>query len=291
MSPPLLASIPPPPLTEFHLGPLNVSMFGLVVAVAILVGLTVTRRRYQAAGGDPDLAERILLWSVLAGFAGARGAYVLTSLDRFEGRWLEVVAVWQGGLAFFGGLTVGLATAILLARRWRADLGALAGAAAVALPLAHAVGRPADYFSQELYGTPSTLPWAVEVPLARRPTGYAEATTFHPAFFYEALWSLATVGLVLWLERRGVLRRGQLLLAYLTAYGVGRFLLEQLRTDTTYRLFGLSRNGWVALGLALGCGVALALTLRRTPADPPLAGDGAATPDVAVSRPGSEVAG
>ena len=263
----MLASIPPPPITALHLGPLRLTMFGLVVGVAVLVGLTVTRRRYERAGGDPELVDRVLLPAILVGFVGARLAYIATNLGRYQGRPLEVFAVWQGGLALFGGLTFGTVTAIWLVRRFEGDLGAFAGAAAIGVPLAQAIGRPADYFSQELYGTPSSLPWAVEVPERFRPAAYADATTFHPAFFYEALWSLATVAVLLLLERRGVLRRGQLFLGYLVAYGVGRFALELLRTDTTFRVLGVSRNGWVAVALVVGGIAGLAYLHRRADRD------------------------
>lgn len=258
----MLASIPPPPVTELHLGPVRLTVFGLVVAVAVLVGVHVTRRRYERAGGDPELVDRVLFPAIVVGFVGARLAYVVTNTGRFQGRWLEVFAVWQGGLALFGGLTFGTLTAIWLVRRYQADLGTFAGAAAIGVPLAQAIGRPADYFSQELYGTPSSLLWAVDVPERFRPAAYADASTFHPAFFYEALWSLATVGVLLWLERRGVLRRGQLFLGYLVAYGLGRFALELLRTETTFRLLGISRNGWVAAVLVLG-GIAGMVYLRQ----------------------------
>jgi prolipoprotein diacylglyceryl transferase len=193
----MLASIPPPPITSLHLGPVRVTVFGLAVAIAVLMGVSVTRRRYERAGGDPGLVDRVLFPAILVGFVGARLAYVATNTGRFQGRWLEVFAVWQGGLALFGGLTFGTLTAIWLIRRFQGDLGAFAGAAAIGVPLAQAIGRPADYFSQELYGTPSTLPWAVQVPERFRPAAYADAATFHPAFFYEALWSLATVGVLL----------------------------------------------------------------------------------------------
>jgi len=231
--------------------------------MTLLAGITVTRRRYQAADGDPELVDRILLPAILLGFVGARAGYVLTHTDRFAGRWLDVFAVWNGGLVLFGGLTVGTLTAVWLARRHGADLGALAGAAAIGVPLAQALGRPADYFSQELFGTPSSLPWAVEIPERLRPAAYLDAATFHPAFLYEALWSLATVGVLLALERRGTLRRERLLFGYFMAYGVGRFALELIRTDTTFRLLGISRNGWIAAALMIGGTTALVATRTR----------------------------
>jgi len=104
----------------------------------------------------------------------------------------------------------------------------------------------------------------VEIDAAHRPAEYSEAATFHPTFLYESLWSIGTVFALLWVERRLRLRRGSLLLCYLISYGTVRFLLELIRTDTTFRLFGLSRNGWVAMLVVLGASAWLAWRERRS---------------------------
>ncbi len=275
----VVGAIPPPPFTTVPVGPLRVHVFGIVVAVAVYIGWTVTRRLYRRSGGDPDAVDQVLLAAVLAGFAGARLGYVATHLDRYRGQWLDVLMVRQGGLALFGGLIVGTGVAVLMARRHRLDLPAFADAAAIGVPFAQAIGRTADYFSQELYGTPSDLPWAVRVPEAARPAPFADASTFHPAFFYESLWSLATVAALLWVSRRGLLPRGRLFLAYAVAYGLGRFALERIRTDTAFRLLGLSRNAWIAVIVA-GAAVAVLIIAHRRDRRAPrtvAAGDPAAT--------------
>jgi hypothetical protein len=92
----VFASIPPPPITSLPVGPLRLTIFGLVVAIAVLVGASVTRRRYERAGGDPELVDRVLFPAILVEFVGARFAPVATNTGRFQGRWLEVLAVWQG---------------------------------------------------------------------------------------------------------------------------------------------------------------------------------------------------
>ena len=249
----VLASIPSPPISELHLGPLTIHIYGILVGLGVAVAYSVTVKRYARLGGDPGTAERAAMWAVVFGFLGARAAYVSTHLGQFVGRWWHVIAIWEGGIALFGGLTVGGIAAVVVLRRRGGDFWSFAEAIAVGLPAAQAIGRWGNYFNQELFGTPSDLPWAVEIDPVHRPAAYPDAATFHPAFLYESLWNLALIGLLLSIERRGWLRRrGSLFAVYMIGYGVGRFLLELIRTDTTFRFLGLSRNGWVSAGVILG---------------------------------------
>jgi prolipoprotein diacylglyceryl transferase len=256
-----LAAIPAPPIGGFSLGPLNVRFYGLLIAFGAYLALRWTVRRYEAMGGDPELAERAALAAVLIGFLGARIGYVLPRLDTFVGRPLEILAIWQGGLALFGGLTAGTLAVIVVTRRGEGDIPRMADAVAPGLPLAQAIGRWGNYFNQELYGRPTDLPWALEVePRFRRPV-VAAFETFHPTFLYESLWNAGLVLVLLRLDRRGTLPRGALILVYAVGYGAGRFLVELLRIDTVERYAGLSRNNWLALLLML-IGVAGLLRMR-----------------------------
>jgi prolipoprotein diacylglyceryl transferase len=265
----LLASFPSPSVNSISLGPFDLRAYGVLIAVGVLVAWTVTRRRYAAFGGDPELADVVAFRAVVFGFVGARLAYVSTHLDRFAGDdWWRVIAIWEGGLALFGGLTFGAIAAVVTLRRNGGDLPAFADACAVGIPLAQAIGRWGNYFNQELFGTPTTLPWAVEIDPRFRPDAYAEFATFHPTFLYESLWNLALAGVLLLVERRGSLRRGTLFALYLAGYGTMRFLLELIRTDTTFRLLGLSRNGWVSLLVVIGATVVAVRRERVTPSEP-----------------------
>ena len=191
---------------------------------------------------------------------------VSTHLSRFEGEWWKVIAIWEGGLALFGGLTVGTLTAVYLIRRRGGNAWKLIDAAAVGIPAAQAIGRWGNYFNQELFGTPSTLPWAVEIAPGRRPAEFAEFETFHPTFLYESLWNaLFVIPALLWIERRFKLPTGGLFMVYAALYGVGRFALELIRTDTSFRLLGLSRNGWVSLAVVIGALVLLAAEVTGAP--------------------------
>ncbi len=260
----MLASLPSPSFNEITLGPLSIHVYGILIGLGVLVAAITITRRYAAFGGDADILERVILWTVIIGFLGARLAYVSTHTARFEGRWYAMLFVWEGGLALFGGLTAGAITAVVMIRRAGGDPWAFAAAAAIGLPLAQAIGRWGNYFNQELFGTPTTLPWGLEIDPVRRPPEYIDAELFHPTFLYESLWNvLILVPLILWLERSGRLRHGAAIGVYLVMYGIIRFVTELLRTDTTFRLLGLSRNAWVAIGAA-ALGVMIVVVRQRS---------------------------
>ena len=178
--------------------------------------------------------------------------------------------IWEGGLALYGGLTLGILTGLWVARRRGLPVLRALDAAIPAIPLAQAFGRWGNYFNQELFGTPTTLPWALEVDPEHRPERYASSATFHPTFLYESLYNLAVVAVLIRVGATRRLRPGSLSLLYLVLYGAGRFLLELLRTDTTFRLFGLSRNAYVSLAVVVGGSVWLFLRERggRSAAEP-----------------------
>ncbi len=261
----LLASIPSPPMNGFDLGPLRISFYGILIAIGVALGWRMTVRRYKEKGGDPALAERVLIWMVLIGFIGARIAYVSTHLSRFEDEWWKVFAIWEGGLALFGGLTAGAITIVVLVRRWGGDLPMFLDSLAPAVPLAQAFGRWGNYFNQELFGTPSSLPWAVEIAPENRPAAFPDAETFHPTFLYESLWNLGLCALIIWLDKRYPALHGRLIGVYLIGYAAMRFMLELIRTDTTFRFIGISRNGWVSL-LVMLVGIFVIARGARKPA-------------------------
>lgn len=262
-----VASIPSPPSDAFHVGPLRITYYGIFVAGGLALGFWVTIRRWRARGGDSVLGERVGIWSCVAGFAGARVAYVSTHVGEFSGRWLHAAAIWEGGIAIYGGFAVGIVCAVLMLRHARADVWAFGDSAALGLPLAQAVGRLGNWFNQELFGTPTGLPWAVQIAPGHRPVAFAASPTFHPTFLYEILWDLGVAVLVLVVERRLKPATGNLFLAYVALYGTGRFVLELIRTDTTWRLLGVSRNGWVAAATVVGA-VGLGLWRQHRAAAP-----------------------
>ncbi len=257
----VLASIPSPPVNDFHIGPLRVTFYGIFVMTGVVIAWLVTRRRFAERGGDIEIAERIIIRVIIFGFLGARAAYVSTHLSRFEGEWWKVIAIWEGGLAIYGGLTVGAIVMYLYAKKWGVRFPDFLDSVAPAVPLAQALGRWGNYFNQELFGTPTELPWGLEIDPPFRPEEYSQFETFHPTFLYESVMNVGLSFLIIWIGNRYPSMRGRLVGIYFLGYGFIRFLMELIRTDTSFRFLGLSRNGWVSVGvMILG---ALVLWWRR----------------------------
>jgi prolipoprotein diacylglyceryl transferase len=273
---PVTATIPPPPFSGIELGPLDLRMYGILIAVGAFLALRMAARRYERFGGDAELAERVALWTLGAGLLGARIGYVIPRLDRFADDPVSVLYIWEGGLVFFGGLFAGALVGLLLMRREQGDVPAFADAVAPALPLAQAIGRWGNYFNQELYGRPTDLPWAVRI--EGGDPRYPGVDTFHPTFLYESIGNLILVVVLLAVERTGRLRRGALMWVYAIGYGLLRASVESLRVDTDARYLGLSRNNWIAIGIVLA-GIAGLLWWQKRGARLDAAGDDGPTED------------
>lgn len=259
----LLGSIPSPGGSSIDIGPFELRAYGLAIAAGVIVAMTVAQRRWAARGGDPADVPGLATWSVVAGLIGARAYHVLTDYHRFQGRWFDVVKVWEGGLGIPGGLLAGVVTGVVLARRRGLPAAPLLDVVAPAIPIAQAIGRLGNWFNQELFGRPTGLPWGLRIDLQHRPDGYEQYATFHPTFLYEALWNLALAGaLVLYERRRPGGRPGRLFALYVAGYGLGRLWVEALRIDEATRIAGVRVNIWVSLVTVAAAAGALA-ALRR----------------------------
>lgn len=258
------AYIPAPPSRAIHLGPLQLRAYGLMIALGVVAAVSIARRRWSEAGHDPEDISAIATWAVPAGLIGARLYHVATDYRRFEGRWLHALEIWEGGLGIPGGLLAGVLVGLLVARRRGVSLPAALDAVAPAIPVAQAIGRVGNWFNQELFGRPSTLPWALRVDPADRPPGMADVATYHPTFLYEAIWNLLLAALLVWLGRRLRLRPGRLFACYVLGYGTGRLWVESLRIDEATRLFGVRVNIWVSAVAIVVSGGYLVLDAVRT---------------------------
>lgn len=267
----LFGALPSPATSEIVIGPLHLRAYGLAIALGVLAAVALARKRWAALDHDPDEISGMALWAVPAGLVGARLYHVITDYQRYEGRWAEAVQIWNGGLGIPGGILAGTLVGVWYARRHQMPLAELIDATIPAVPLAQAIGRLGNWFNQELFGGPTSLPWGLEIDPAKRPQGFEAFSTFHPTFLYEALWNLALCGLLLWLDRRRLLPRGSLLWVYVGGYFTGRLWIESLRIDPASLILGVRVNIWVSVAAVACSGLMIARQVRRqvTDAGPP----------------------
>ena len=259
----LVASIPSPSDNQISLGPIDLRAYGFLIALGVLAGVWLSSRRLARDGYDPEIIPNMALWVLPAAIIGARAYFVLTNWGRFSGDLASAFRVWEGGLGIPGGVALGAVVGVWWLRRNDVPLPPVFTAVALGLPLGQIIGRFGNWFNQELYGRPTDLPWAVEIAEENRVQEYLDSATFHPTFLYESLLNLIVVGIILWVEKRFKPAPGSLFTVYLVLYGIVRFSMELLRTDTTYRIAGMSRNGWIALATALGGTIAYVIMQRR----------------------------
>jgi prolipoprotein diacylglyceryl transferase len=260
-----IAFIPSPADNGFHLGPLFVHAYGMAYVVAIVAAVAITKRRWAARGGDPALVQEVALVGVPAGIVGGRLYFLATSWNEVPDHWWGPLAVWHGGLGIWGGIAAGTLAGLWVLRRRGAAIPTFLDAAAPALLVAQSIGRVGNYFNQELFGGPTSLPWGLEIDPAHRPAGYEQYATFHPTFLYEIVWNLALAGLLVWLGRRRLVRAPGLFALYVTGYSLGRIGEELLRVDPAHHILGLRLNFFVAATLALVGLAWFARTQRWTP--------------------------
>jgi prolipoprotein diacylglyceryl transferase len=248
----LLASIPSPADNVFELGPVTIRVYGLMLLLGIVAAVVIAGSLWTRQGGSWDLIYRCAMWGVLWGIVGARAYHVITSWDEVPDEWWGVFAVWKGGLGVWGGVAAGVIAGAIVARRAGANVPLLADCVAPGILLAQGIGRFGNYFNQELFGTPTSLPWALEIDPENRPPEYAADPTFHPTFLYEFIWDAAGAAVLSWLVLRRQLKPGGVFWLYVMWYSLARFSWEeQLRVDPSKEVFGMRLNFWIALGVFL----------------------------------------
>ena len=250
--------IPSPPQAFFDVFGLRVHYYAIFILVGIAVALWIANTRLVKRGGESGLVIDIALWAVPFGIIGGRLFHVVTHLSDYVGPNidpLEFTKIWNGGLAIYGALIFGAVGAYIGAKRAKLSFLSLADVLAPGILLAQAIGRWGNYFNQELFGRPTDLPWAliIDRPNPAIPDGLPSDAVFHPTFFYEFLWSIAGVVLLLILDKRLNLRWGRLFGLYLIYYSIGRFWIENLRIDPSDVYLGLRTNQWSAVaGIVIG---------------------------------------
>lgn len=273
------AYLPSPSISVVELGPFTVHFYALCIIAGIVVAVWLGERRFVARGGAPGVVTDVAYWAVPAGIIGGRLYHLATSWSS-ERTFLDAIAIWRGGLGIWGAISLGAVGAYLRYRVLKnrnstnstnstkesafPSFAVFMDALAPGIVLAQAIGRWGNWFNIELFGKPSSLPWALEVPFNKRPVGYQTFATFHPTFLYESLWCIAVALLLLWVSRRELFREGGVFLLYVASYSFGRFWIEALRIDESEQILGLRFNIWVSVLLFTGAAIATFDRRKRT---------------------------
>jgi phosphatidylglycerol:prolipoprotein diacylglycerol transferase len=258
---------PGPVLVE--IGPIVIRWYGLLIASAVLIGVSISQYLAKRRHVNPELIGDLSIWLVIGAIPAARIYYVLFQWPEYSQHPERIIAIWQGGIAIHGAIIGGVIAAVIFAKLKKISFWQLADLVAPSLILGQAIGRWGNFFNSEAFGRPTDLPWKLYIPPERRPPNLVNFEYFHPTFLYESLWDLMVFALLVTLFFRALsgkprLKIGTLFLVYWVAYSLGRFWIEGLRTDSLMlgplRIAQIVSLTGITLGLA---GLAWLYLLKR----------------------------
>ncbi len=257
----------------FGLPPFHVYFYGIFIMAGVIAAAFLAQAEAKRRGKDPNFLWDALFWVVLAGIVGARLWHIFSPPPSMVEQgittgWylthpLDMINIRNGGLGIPGAVIGGALALLVLARRRKMSFLEWADVVAPGVALAQAIGRWGNYFNQELYGKPTNLPWKIYIDPLHRVPGYENYDYFQPLFFYESLWNVFIMALLLWAARRFEkwLRPGDILMAYAILYAIGRFSLEFIRLDAS-QVGGINFNQTFMVIVIIVCGVLLFLNHR-----------------------------
>ncbi|HFR3442994.1 TPA: prolipoprotein diacylglyceryl transferase [Streptococcus suis] len=245
-------------------GPFTVYWYGIIIAAAIFIAISLATREAKKRGLKEDTIIDIALWAIPIGFVGARLYYVLFEWDYYLQNPGEIIAIWNGGIAIYGGLIVGGLTVYWYTKKKGIPLALLLDILAPSVLLAQSIGRWGNFMNQEAHGGPVSRQFLENLYLSEFIIEQMNinGTYYHPTFLYESLWSLLGFVIIIILRnRKQLLRQGEVALSYVLWYSTGRFFIEGMRTDSLW--IGDFLRVSQALSLVLFIGSILIWYLRR----------------------------
>ncbi len=206
-------------------------MYGILISLGILTSILVSQHLVRKDEKNEDILWDLALWAIIFGVIGARIYHVIDFFGYYRNNPIEMFKVWNGGLGIYGAVVPAVVVIIWILHKkheriayWLCNIGTTA-------PLAQAIGRLGNYFNQELFGKPTTLPWGIFIESSKRPKDYINAKKFHPLFFYESLLDLILFALLFVMWKKTKISRQINFFIYLTGYALIRFFLEFLRIN------------------------------------------------------------
>jgi prolipoprotein diacylglyceryl transferase len=262
----VLAYIPSPSQGVWYLGVVPIRAYALFIVAGMLAALFIGDLRWEARGGERGVIYSIFWWAMPFGLIGGRLYHVITDWQTYFGDGGAGLAaafqIWEGGLGIWGAVALGSVGAWIGCRRHGIPLPAFGDAIAPGIVLAQAIGRLGNYFNQELYGRPTTLPWGLEIYERRDASGFIDSLNgvstgqqievVHPTFLYELLWNLLVFAALIYIDRRFKIGHGRLFAMYVAGYCLGRFWIELMRSDAATHIAGIRINSFTATFVFIG---------------------------------------
>jgi prolipoprotein diacylglyceryl transferase len=300
-----LAYLPSPDRGVWMLGPVPIRAYALCIIAGIVVAVLWGEKRFVARGGEPGVVTDVAVFAVPFGLIGGRLYHVMTDWQTYfgpDGNPIDALKIWHGGLGIWGAIALGAVGAWIGCRRRGVPLPFFADSVAPGIVTAQAIGRLGNWFNQELYGGPTTLPWGLEIyrrvdpatgisdPLTGVAIDHTPIAVVHPTFLYEIIWNLLVAALVVWADRRFTLGHGRAFAVYVAGYTLGRFFIELMRTDPATRVFGDIRINVLVSGIVYAGAVAYLLIVRKPREVPPFEPRTRRGAAVTTDRPASHAA-
>ena len=232
-----------PGAVAFHMGSLTIYWYGIIIAVAFLVGLFITLTIAKKDYPEDKTQEHIIDLSTLlliGGIVFARLYYVIFDWNYYSHHLPESFMTWRGGLSIHGVIVGGILIIYFYTKRHKLFLLKYTDLFAYGMIFAQAIGRWGNFFNSEAFGSPTDLPWKLYIPLANRPQEYMNFEYFHPTFLYESLWNIVVFIILITVVRKFFKEKtGSITFSYLILYSLGRFVIEGLGIDNIYSVFGM----------------------------------------------------
>ena len=240
---------------NISIGGFTIAYYGIVIGIGIIGGLMLAQWQARRTGQDPEMYLDLAMIAVVLSIIGARVYYVVFAWDMYKDDLLSIFNIRNGGLAIYGAVIAGTIVAFFYTRHKKIKLGAMTDLAVMGLLLGQCIGRWANFINREAFGAETTLPWRMRLWVSQY-----QSIEVHPTFFYESLWNLIGLLLILFVVSRARRFDGENTWFYFLWYGLGRFWIEGLRTDSLY-LFD-----WTFMGEPIRVSQALSLLLAVTAA-------------------------
>ena len=215
------------------IGDFSIEWYSVLIVVGAILALIMILKEAKRYGYPSDFVFNMCFWSIIVGIIGARLYYVVFNLDLYTNLG-DIFKIWEGGLAIHGGIIFGAITCYLYCKKYRVRTVRMLDFIAPALLLAQAIGRWGNFFNQEAHGAVTTLEslQKLHIPEFIIDGMNIGGIYYQPTFLYESLWCLLGVIILLIVRRLKVTKVGQSLALYLMWYGLGRFFIETMRTDS-----------------------------------------------------------